>query len=320
MSVYLDDILVTGVDHDDHLHNLDLVLQRLESAGLTLKKSKCAFALDSVQYLGHIIDGNGLHPSPQKVRAIRDAPPPRNTTELKSFIGLINYYNKFLPNLSTFLSPLYRLLKKGCHWTWTKEQQTTFDKAKDLLQSSSLLVHFDPEKAIVVSADASPVGIGGVLSHRMEDGTEKPIAFTSRSLSVAEKKYSQLEKEGLAIVFAVKKFHQYLHGRQFTVYSDHQPLKYLFDETRQTPVLASARIQRWALTLANYQYRIQHRPGSQMANADALSRLPLEDVPETVPVPGDHVFLTQHLENALVTSANINSLTTIDAFLRQNGR
>lgn len=153
----------------------------------------------------------------------------------------MNYYNKFLSNLSVLLSPLYRLLKKGIHWKWAKEQQELFTKSKELLQSSSLLVHFDPEREVILAADASPTGIGGVISHRMEDGSEKPIAFASRTLSVAEQKYSQIEKEGLAIVFAVKRFHQYLHGRQFTIYSDHKPLEFLFSENRQTPVMASSR-------------------------------------------------------------------------------
>ena len=114
----------------------------------------------------------------------------------------------------------------------------------------------------------------------MDDGSENPIAFISRTLSPAEKKYSQLEKEGLAIIFAVKKLHQYLSGRKFKIYSDHQPLKYLFTETRPIPVMAVSRIQRWSLLLSSYEYEIEYRPGSKVANADALSRLPL---PETTP-------------------------------------
>ena len=137
-----------------------------------------------------------------------------------------------------FLSPLYRLLKKGTRWYWSDDQEKAFKQAKQMLQSSSLLVHFDPSKDLILSCDASPYCVGGVLSHKMEDGSEKRIAFTSRTLSDAEKKYSQLEKEALAIVFSVKRFHQYLHGRQFSICSDHQPLKYLFNESRQTPVMA----------------------------------------------------------------------------------
>ncbi len=220
-----------------------------------------------------------------------------------------------MPNLSSLLSPLYRLLKARTPWSWTDEQQIVFDKSKELLQSSPLLVHFDPSKELLVSAYASPVGIGGVLSHIMPDGSEHPIAYTSRSLSVAERKYSQLEKEGLAIVFAVSKFHQFLHGRQFSIYSVHQPLKHLFNETRQVPVVASANIQRWALTLSTYQYKIQYRPGTQMENADALSRLPLPDLPDTVPVPGDHTVLIHHLKEAITTAANIKTWTDKDPHL-----
>ena len=226
--VYIDDVLVTGKDEDSHLQNLDQVMNRLESAGVTLKKSKCVFLNPSVEYLGHVIDKTGLHPSPEKLRAIKEAPEPKNVIELKSFIGLITYYSKFLSNLSSLFSPLYRLLQKNVQWEWTSEHTEAFNKAKQLLQSSSVLTHYDPEKELILSCDASSYGLGAVLAHRLENGTELPIAFSSRTLAPTEKKYSQIEKEGLAIVFAVKKFHQYLYGRSFTIYSDHQPLKYLF--------------------------------------------------------------------------------------------
>ena len=123
VCVYIDDILVSGKNDADHLHNLEQVLARLTSAGITLKRSKCIFATTSVEYLGHIIDSNGLHPSPTKVQAIQEAPAPTNLTELRAFLGLAKYYHKFLPNLSDALAPLHSLLCKGTKWTWTDPQQ-----------------------------------------------------------------------------------------------------------------------------------------------------------------------------------------------------
>ena len=276
VSVYLDDILVTGATEQEHLENLDTILSRLETAGMRLKRNKCAFLLSAVEYLGHKISAKGLQPTDDKIQAIRRAPVPADVSQLKSFLGLVNYYCKFLPNLSNTLAPLYRLLQKKVKWNWGPEQQKAFQAAKGSLTSDSLLVHFDPAKKLILAADASPYGLGAVLSHRLSDGTDKPIAFASRTLAAAEKKYSQIEKEGLAIIFGVKRFHQYLFGRPF-IMSDHKPLKHLFSESQTTPTLASAHLQRWSLTLGAYDYIIEYKPGQKHSNADMLSRLPLPD-------------------------------------------
>ena len=166
MCVYLDDILVAGVDEADHLNNPSKVLDVLEEAGLMLNESKCVFASSSIEYLGHIIDGQGLHPSPTKVEAVKRAPVPTNITELKSFLGLINYYHKFLPQFSTTMALLYQLLCKDSKWQWTKTHDQAYQKPKELLQSSSLLVHFDPQKPLVLSCDTSPYGIVGTQNVR----------------------------------------------------------------------------------------------------------------------------------------------------------
>ena len=157
--------------------------------------------------------------------------------------------------------------------------------------------------------------VWGRSGHRMEDGSERPIGYASRSLSSAEKKYSQLEKEALAILFGVKKFHQYLYGYRFQIYTDHQPLKHIFNDERPVPVMASSRIQRWAMTLGAYQYSIGYKPGQHHENADALSRLPLPEAPGSVPVPADVVQVLSQIEATAIKSAHIKSWTERDTTL-----
>ena len=231
VCVYLDDILVTGKSEEAHIHNLTTVLERLESAGIRLKREKCAFMLPEVEYLGHSISARGLHPLASKVRAIADAPTPSNVSQLKSFLGMLNYYGRFLPDLATLLAPLYALLQSARKWSWEEPQEKAFNQAKKLLTTSELLTHFDPKKSVILSCDASPYGVGAILSHQMDDGSERPISFASRTLSTAEQNYAQLDKEALAIIFGVKRFHQYLYGRKFNIQSDHKPLQYLLWET-----------------------------------------------------------------------------------------
>ena len=315
VCVYLDDILITGATEKEHLQNLDKVLTRLESAGIRLKRDKCVFLLPAVEYLGHKISGQGLQPTDEKIQAIKSAPAPQDVTQLKSFLGLINYYSKFLPNLSNTLAPLYRLLQKNTRWCWESEQRKAFQQAKESLTSDCVLVHFDPAKQLILACDASPYGIGAVLSHRMDDGKDKPIAFSSRTLAPAEKKYSQLEKEGLAVIFGVKKFRQYLLGRSFTIVSDHKPLQYLFNESRVTPTLASACIQRWSWTLGAYHYNIEYKPGQHNGNADMLSRLPLPETPTDIPMPGETILVIDMLLSLPVTVEQIRQWTTHDPIL-----
>ena len=287
VCIFLDDILVTGKTEAEHMENLRLVLQRLQNAGLKVNKQKCEFFRSSVTYLGHRIDRHGLHPTTEKVEAIRNAPNPTNVKELKAWLCLVNYYGRYMENLSSKRAPLYMLLKKGVKWMWSKTQEDAFIEGKEALQSDALLVHFDPNKPLVLACAASPYGCGAVLSHQMPDGTERPIAYASRSLSVAEKNYSQLDREALSLIFGVKKFHQYLYGAHFTLLTDQRPLLGLLGENRPIPPNASGRIQRWALVLAGYNYTIRHRSGSTHENCDALSRLPLPTKPDVTPSPAD---------------------------------
>ena len=172
--------------------------------------------------------------------------------ELRAFLGLLNYYGKFLPNLAGNIHPLINLLCKAKKWNWIEACKKSFNWAKQAIASSKILVHYDPKLPIKVAADASAYGIGAVLSHILEDNTEHPVAFASRTLSPSEKNYSQIGKEALALIFAVKKFHQYLYGRHFTLVTDHKPLLAILGPKKGIPPLAAARLQRWAFQLSAY--------------------------------------------------------------------
>ena len=274
VSVYIDNIIITGKTQAEHLQNLESVLSRLKSAGIRLKREKCTLMAPEVNYmyLGHKIGRNGIEPTWEKVQAITNAPVPKSVSELKAFLGLMNYYGKFLPSIATVLHPLYSLLQKDTKWIWSAEQEKAFQASKDLLKSPKVLTHYDSKQDLILTCDASQYGIGAVLSHRFEKNQERPVAFASRTLSATEQRYSQLDKEALAIIFGIRKFHQYVAGRQFEIHTDHKPLMYLFKENRSISHLASARIQRWSLMLAAYDYSVKYRAGKDVPNADALSR------------------------------------------------
>jgi len=311
---YQDDILITGSTDSEHLTNLDRVLKKLSESGLRIRLDKCKFMASSVTYLGHWIDSEGLHPTEEKIRAIRDAPAPRNETELKAFLGLFQFYARYVPNVADKLGPLYYLLRKGVSWKWGATQSTAFQRAKDSLQSANVLVHYDPEKELVLTCDASQYGVGAVLSHVLLDGSEKPVAFASRTLSSAEKNYSQLDKEGLSIIFGVKKFHQYLFGRPFRVITDHKPLISLFSPTKPTLDTLPPRIIRWSLLMSAYDYTIEYKPGSRIVTADAMSRIPLQEILD-VPTPGCVIHLMDRLNNSMVDSMDIQNYTRKDPVL-----
>ena len=268
---YVDDILVTGRSDKEHVENLKRVLQSQQKHGVRQRRD-----VKSVEYLGHTINAEGVHTTTKKVKAIVDAPSPRNVPELKSFLGLLNYYGKFLPNLATILHPLHSLLRAGQSWKWSHQGEQAFDKAKKALIEALILVHYNPDLPISLAGDASAYGVGAVLSHRMPDGTERPVAFVSRTLSASERNYSQVEKEALSLVFGIKKFNHYLYGRHFTMITDHKPLTTILGPKQGIPPVAAARMQRWALLLSAYSYSIKFRPTEAHCNADGLSRIPLQ--------------------------------------------
>ena len=272
---YLDDVMVTGKDEQDHFQNLDEVLRRLKQWGFRLKKSKCHLLQSSVEYLGFKVDADGLHKTAAKVEAILNTPQPIDARQLRSFLGLVHYYGRFVPDLATITQPLNELLQKNKKWNWSSDCSKAFSRLKEELSSPRVLAHYDVSLPLKLSCDASAYGVGAVIAHIMPDKSERPVAYASRTLSPAERNYAQIEKEALGIIFGVTKFHKFLYGRKFTLVTDHKPLLTLLGPKSQIPPLAAARLQRWALILTAYNYDTQYCPSDKHGNANGLSRLPV---------------------------------------------
>ena len=311
VAIYLNDILVTGRDADEHNERLQKVLETLSKAGLCLKKSKCLIGSSEVEYLGHKISAEGIKTLSDKVEGIAKAPVPEDKKQLQSFVGMVTYYDKFLPNLSTVLEPLHKLLRKDVKFKWGKSQQSSFEKCKEMLQEAPVLTHFDPSKPLVLTVDASPYGLGAVLGNSDGSLRVQPIAYKSRKLTKAERNYAQLDKEALAIAFGIHKFHKYLYGRKFKIVTDHKPLLGLLGQNKSIPDMTSPRLQRFAIMLSAYNYELVHVAGEKISNADGLSRLPMDnskDSGRSVNVPGAIIMNLQTLDLTPVTSEHIKRL------------
>ena len=314
VAVYLDDVLVTGKSKQEHDETLNQVLQKFENANLRVGQDKCEIGREKVSFLGLIVDAKGVSPTEAKLKAVQEIPAPKSVTELRSFLGLINYYHRFVPNIATILEPLHELLRKNQTWHWTEKQENSFKKIKSILQSPTVLTHFDPEKPLILAHDASSVGVGAVLSQVMENGEEKPIGFVSRTLNAAERNYSQTEKEALSLVFGVNKFHYYIYGRPCTAYTDHKPLLGIFGKGIASRT-ASPRMVRWSLTLSAHDLTICYKPGKEHGNADALSRAPLaEEVKAKLPT--ETICAIKQLEETNISFKEIAKATAKDRVLR----
>ena len=210
VSTYLDDIICGGNTQDEYLHRTRQVLSKLREYDFTVKINECKFLLPELKFLGKILDSNGQRPDPEKILAIEQLPPPENLNQLRSYLGAINWYRKFIPNMSSLQAPLDKLLKKDAAFDWTPECQKSFEEFKRILTSDLTLTHYDPALPIIVSADASSVGIGATICHRMTDNKIKVVQYASRALTKAEQGYSQIEREALDLIYAVTKFQKFI--------------------------------------------------------------------------------------------------------------
>ena len=219
----MDDVLIYGADKAEHDSRLKAVLERLQTAGVTLNSQKCEFYKRRIRFLGHIIDGNGIHPDPQKVSAVLQMERPRNVGDLRRFMGMANQLGKFPPNLAELSQPLRELLSTKRVWSWGPPQEKSFTDLKQELTQPAVLRLYNPEYPTKVSADASSHGLGVVLLQQ-SDSAWRPVAYASRAMTETEKRYAQIEKEALAATWACERFSNYVLGRTFLIESDHKPL------------------------------------------------------------------------------------------------
>ena len=224
--VYLDDILIYSKNIADHALHLRVIFEKLREHRLFAKIEKCEFAKESVEFLGHVVSSEVLEIEKQKVRAIKDWPKPSSVKEIQSFLGLVNYYRRFIRHVAEISRPLTNLLKKDSPYSWTAAQNKAFETLKSKIASAPVLKLPNPHQKYVLMTDASDIGLGGVLSQE-ENGRMKPVAYLSRKLNQAEQNYAVHEKELLAIIFALRTWRIYLHGAEFDILTDHHPLIYL---------------------------------------------------------------------------------------------
>jgi RNase H-like domain found in reverse transcriptase len=265
---------------EDHFRHLETVFQRLREAGLKLKLKKCSFVKDSVPYLGHIVSATGLATDPTKVALMANFPAPKNVKLLQTFLGLSNYYRRFVPNFAQLTHPLTELTKKDVEFIWGERQEKSFKSLKERLVSSPVLAFPDFTKPFIVCTDTRDHGVGAVLVQKQEVpgiGEAEVIAM-SRHLLERERHWASVEKEAFANIQACKTFFPYLYGRTFTVVTDHKPLQWLASIKEPT-----GRLMRWSLWLKLFNMTIGYCTGKTNQNADCLSRTPVKWILPTRP-------------------------------------
>lgn len=267
---FIDDILLFSKSFSDHVRHLKQLFQAIKSEGLKLKFSKCTFAADSVKYLGHVIQNNSVRPLKDNLISIKDFPTPKTQKNVRQFLGKINFYHKYVPNIAIKLEPLHNLLRKGQPFYWTKSCQKSFEEMKQILCSQPILTIFDPNLPIHIYTDASILGVGAVLKQPQENNEEKPVAYFSKKLNEVQKRKKAVYLECLAIKECVKYWQHLLIGRKFTVFSDHKPLENMNIKSRTDEELGDL-----SYYLSQYDFQIKYSPGKYNTEADCLSRNPV---------------------------------------------
>ena len=274
----MDDICTTGATPQEHFDNLAELLYRLYAAGLKLNKDKCKFYESEVKFLGKVIDKDGIRLDPDAVSAIANMPAPTDAKTLRSFLGHMSYIGRHVPDLRTARAPLDALLKADAKFFWSDKEADAFEKCKKLASNPATLALYDPKLPIVLTTDASPAGVGACLSHRVTVNGKaylRPLSYASRSLTPAERNYAQVEREGLAVVWAIDHYRLQLLGIDFEVHTDCSALTRIFGPKNNLGGCATGRLNRWAAQLMEYNFVITHIKGASNKTCDSLSRLPV---------------------------------------------
>lgn len=271
---YIDDLLVASNSEEEHVKHLEKLFQRLEAYGIKLNPAKCVFGAEQVKFLGYSVSKEGTQPLQEKIQAIREFKKPENIKQLRQFLGMINFYRRFVPGAATGQAPLNDVLRgpktKGkTAVVWTPQLEQAFQKCKESLAEAALLAHPKTGARITLTTDASDTAMGAVV-HQETKGEQQPLAFMSKKLSQAQKKYSPYDRELLAVYTAVRHFRHLLEGRKFTIFTDHKPLVYAF---RQDPLRSSPRQARHLDFIGQFSTDIRHVAGQDNVVADALSRV-----------------------------------------------
>ena len=273
--VYMDDIIVLSPTFAQHVLDIDEVFHRIREAGLKLRARKCTLCRAETEYLGHVVTNDGrILMDPKKVAAVKAFPTPKSVEDVYSFLGLAGYYRHFVAVFADISWPLWQLTRKNGEWQWTDAHQFAFDTLKDSLTSEPVLRRPDFSRPFLVQTDASGRSISGILAQKDDAGQEYVVAYSSRGLLDAERKWDVREREALAIIWTCESFRAYLYGAPFEVWSDHQSLQWLLTST------APGRLTRWALRLAEFDFVLKYRPRARNMNADSLTHhdLPPPDV------------------------------------------
>ena len=265
VSVYIDDITVYSPSLEQHLADLDEVFARLEAANLKVSVDKTKLAKESVLVLGHIVSATGIRPNPNRVQGLAKMTRPRCAKEVRQFVGAVNFYRRFIPSCSTIGESLFALIRKEARFVWGAQQEAAFQDLLKYLANAPILRFPDWSKRFFIETDASNVGLGAALTQEVED-TRLPIAYASRTLNEAERKYSATDKEGLGVYWAVRHFMSYILGMPFTIVTDHAALRAL-----RTKEKLEGRLQRWAEFLSEFDYDIIYRKGTENVLPDLLS-------------------------------------------------